>query len=319
MIVEVSTHGSIVKRNHDQLIIKNSEEKTEIPAEKVDAIIISSNSLISTGAIRLCLEKEIQMIISEWSGRPIARLWASTPGKSTEIRRLQYTNLDTQLGLKICKEIVILKLKRQKKLLLNLKNNRKKIIPQLDSAITTFEKSLQKVSTVSVSPNLKSNLLGIEGSCAVQYFKAVSLCLPKRWMFETRSQNPAHDEFNTVLNYIYGMGYSSVEKIIILSGLDPNAGFYHADTYGKPTLSFDIIELLRAEMDRIVISLFTKRKVKENWFQIQDDNKNLGIFLTKEGRHNLISAYYKNSRHKIEKESWNFCRKIIEKLHGAYS
>ena len=38
MIVEISTHGSSLKRDHDCFVIQNINEKIEIPAEKVDAI-----------------------------------------------------------------------------------------------------------------------------------------------------------------------------------------------------------------------------------------------------------------------------------------
>lgn len=57
MILEVSTHGSTIKRDHDSFIIHTKDEKNEIPAEKVDAVIVSANALISTQAIRLCIEK----------------------------------------------------------------------------------------------------------------------------------------------------------------------------------------------------------------------------------------------------------------------
>ena len=64
MIIEVSTHGSTIKRDHDSFVILSKDEKTEIPAEKVDAVIITANALISTSAVRLCLEKQIQMVIA---------------------------------------------------------------------------------------------------------------------------------------------------------------------------------------------------------------------------------------------------------------
>ena len=111
MIVEITTHGSTLKRNHDSFIVQTTDGKTEIPAEKVDAIIISSNSLISTQAVRLCIEKQIQLVISTWSGKPIARLWSSSPGKSTELRRSQYLNQDTVMGYEISLNILSKKLK----------------------------------------------------------------------------------------------------------------------------------------------------------------------------------------------------------------
>lgn len=312
MILEISTHGSTLKRDHDSFIIQNVEQKSEIPAEKVDAIIVSTNALISSQAIRLCLEKQIQLVIAEYGGKPIARLWSSTPGKATQIRRNQYLNVGTKVGFDICIDIMMTKLKRQKNLLIDLKNNRKQSTPEIESAILTIDASLKKVRQLSMNSNFKEVLLGLEGASAAQYFKAISHILPKRWVFKERSQHPALDEFNAVLNYVYGMGYSSIEKIVILSGLDPNAGFYHADSYGKPTLTFDIIELVRPLMDRTTISIFTKRKAKDNWFEKQNENN--VIFLSREGRRSMISSYVENAQKKIESEAWSFCKKLIHKF-----
>ncbi|MDE1766198.1 MAG: CRISPR-associated endonuclease Cas1, partial [Thaumarchaeota archaeon] len=259
MIVEVATHGSVIKRDHESFVVKNADSTSEIPAEKIDVIIISSNSLVSTQAIRLCIEKEIQLVISDWAGRPIARLWSSTPGKATQIRRNQYLTQETKLAFEISKHIVQVKLEKQRKFLRYLKNNRDNAPEQVEKAISAITKSISSVCRLDYSVDAKNTLLGYEGSSAMQYFSAVSKSLPIKWQFKDRSQNPARDAFNATLNYLYGIAYGSVEKIIILSGLDPNAGFYHSDIYGKPTLSFDIIELVRSDIDRTIVSVFTKR------------------------------------------------------------
>jgi len=315
LILEISTHGSYLRRDHDSFVIVSGETKNEIPAEKVESIIITANASISTQAIQLCIEKEIQLVIAEWSGRPIGRFWVSMPGKSTEIRRMQYANMNSDIGLEISKEIVGLKLKRQRRLLLELKNNRNSNILHLESAIQSIGNIITKLNDGTRFD--KSTLLGLEGSCASQYFKAISDCLPKKWMFEQRSQNPALDEFNSVLNYTYALGYSTVEKIIILSGLDPNAGFYHADSYGKPTLSFDLMELSRPLMDKMVISFFTKKKARDDWFEINDVGRKLGIYISKDARRTIISDFNEKNKKVIEKDSWNFCRHLIEKITGS--
>jgi CRISPR-associated protein Cas1 len=309
LIVEVSTHGSVLKRDHETFLIVNANEKLEVPAEKVDAILITANALISTHAVRLCIERNIQLVIADWSGRPLGRLWVSTPGKNTEIRRKQYINQDTAIAFNIALEITTIKLKGQKRLLVDLKNNRQNSSDELESAIYAISGAITRLSDIRFGPGWKETLLGLEGSSAAAYFKAISVSLPPKWSFEQRSQYPAKDGFNSVLNYIYGMGYTSVEKVVIMSGLDPNAGFYHADSYGKPTLSFDIIELVRPLMDRTAISLFTKRIVREDWFENQDRVE--GVFLSKNARSTIIEAYIEKNKKAVEKESWDYCKKII--------
>jgi CRISPR-associated protein Cas1 len=125
MIVEISEHGSALKRSHDCFLVQTSSDKIEIPAEKVDAILITANALVSTQAVSLCLEKGIQLVLANWSGKPFGRFWMSTPGRATEIRRRQYLNQESVLAFEFSKEMVLRKLRAQKKLLGDLKNNRK--------------------------------------------------------------------------------------------------------------------------------------------------------------------------------------------------
>lgn len=313
MIIEINTHGSTLKRNHDSFIIQTKDEKTEIPAEKVDAVMVSANVLISTQVVRLCVEKQIQLVISAWSGKPIARLWSSTQGRSTQLRRNQYLNQDTVIEFEISVMVLEKKLREQKAFLIDLKNNRKSPPVKLENAITTINNAIKKVKNIKYSKNYKATLLGLEGASAANYFQAISSILPKKWFTEKRSQHPAHDPFNAVLNYLYGMAYADVEKIIILSGLDPNAGFFHSDSYGKPTLSYDIIETVRPVVDRLTVTSFTKKMVHDDWFETQNDITN-GIFLSKKARQFFITTYVENGRKIIETRSWNFCKNIVKKL-----
>ncbi len=310
MIVEISEHGSVLKRDHECFIVQTPTEKTEVPAEKVDAILVTANALISTQAVALCLEKNIQLVLANWAGKPFGRFWASTPGRATEYRRKQYLHQETPLAFKVSKDIVECKLRAQRKLLVDLKSNRKIPNETICNSIKAISKSLQSLNSLEYTLSFKQTLLGIEGFAAAEYFSAISSVLPKKYAFKERSRQPAQDKFNAVLNYVYGITYSSVEKVVILSGLDPNAGIYHADSYGKPTLVFDLIELFRAKVDRIAVKLFTKKCVKDSWFTSSEDAP-LGVFLSKEGRKAVITAYMQDASSAVEKESWLYCRKIM--------
>lgn len=302
MLLEISTHGSSIKRDHESFVIKSDGKTHDVPAEKVSAIFVTANAVISTQAIKLAMERQIQVVLADWAGRPFARMWASSQGKASGLRRWQYLNQDTDVGMSLAADITQKKIRRQKAALTKLRSNRVTSPLEVNSALQSIDKLLTKKS----SPT-KDVLLGIEGMAAREYFTAISVLLPKEWQFKSRSQHPALDGFNAVLNYMYGIAYSDVEKIIILSGLDPNAGFYHADSYGKPTLSYDLIELSRPIVDRSAVALFTKRLARKSWFEEQDGS----VFLTKTGRGVVISKYVDSCKKYIERETWDYCRKII--------
>ncbi|OHB91174.1 MAG: CRISPR-associated endonuclease Cas1, partial [Planctomycetes bacterium RIFCSPHIGHO2_12_42_15] len=134
---------------------------------------------------------------------------------------------------------------------------------------------------------IRGSIMGIEGSGGRIYFEAVSFIMPDRYKFEGRSRNPAKDEFNTLLNYTYGILYSKVEKACIIAGLDPYVGIIHTDHYNKKSMVFDIIENYRIWADETVIKLFAGREVKQEHF----DKLENGFTLNKEGKAMLVSAF----------------------------
>lgn len=129
--------------------------------------------------------------------------------------------------------------------------------------------------------------MGIEGRAGRTYWEAVNLLLPDTFQFAERSRNPAKDEFNCLLNYAYGVLYSTVERACILAGLDPYVGFIHTDHYQKKSLVFDLIECYRIWADETVVGLFAARKIKPTQF----DRLQNGLTLNKEGKAVLMEAF----------------------------
>lgn len=309
MIVEVSSHGSTIKRDHELFVITDKDgTRNEVPSEKINCLVVSANALVSTAAIRLCVERHIQLIISQYGGKPVARLWSSTPGRASQIRRKQYTVADPKI-FDICKKILLTKAKRQRQLLAQLQHNRK--TDSISDVIDSITASIKTVKEEPYHAEWKARFLGFEGSIAQKYFSCIGQILPQKYQFSARSQHPGLDPFNATLNYLYGMGYNTVEKAVIMSALDPHAGFYHADGYGKPTLAYDIIEYNRATIDKLAITLFARRQVSDTWFEKQDDGS---ITLTKQARYALIQNYRQECEKKIETESYKICTGMVKEL-----
>lgn len=318
MIIDITTHGASLHRKRERFIVKVPDQKDEeVAAEMVDAILITSNAMVSTAAMRLCIERHIQLVISSWSGRPLARIWASSPGRQTQIRRQQYLNTDTEFAFDTTRKLLLEKLSKQKRFLSELKQNRdpSEITDNLANAVSFFNQTIRTVRDFPYGTGFAQSFLGFEGSCATRYFEMISATLPVKWRFERRTQNPGLDPFNAALNYLYGMAYSSIEKIVILSGLDPTAGFYHKDSYSKPTLVFDLIEPCRPTMDKALVYLFSRRMVRDGWFS-NDANNDIspGIEITKYGRYELIKTYKNVCQNLLEKDTWKRCRNIVAQL-----
>ena len=75
-----------------------------------------------------------------------------------------------------------------------------------------------------------------------------------------------------MLNYSYAILASEVLKSLHMSGLDPYAGFLHADLYGRTSLVFDVMEEFRQQIvDKSVLKLINLGQIKKNDFEIKND------------------------------------------------
>jgi CRISPR-associated protein Cas1 len=286
MQLVINTYGSYLQKNGDCFKVKTDEKVFEISCKKVSSILISTAAYITTDAIKMAMENNIDIVFVDEFGDPYGRVWHSKLGSTTLIRRRQLEIAETDEGFNLALEWVKTKFDNQINLLKRLRQTR----PHRSAEITSYIDRLQNVmrGLDSLSGAIGENrgtIMGLEGSVGRIYFEALSSMMPDRFRFEGRSRNPAKDEFNALLNYAYGVLYSKVEKSCIIAGLDPYVGFIHTDHYNKKSLVFDLIENYRAWADEAVINLFASRKVKVEHF----DSIPNGFTLNKEGKAVLIT------------------------------
>jgi CRISPR-associated protein Cas1 len=168
---------------------------------------------------------------------------------------------------------------------------------------------------------MRNSIMGYEGNISKKYFDALNYLLPDRYKFKKRTFRPAEDEFNCLLNYGYGVLYGKVEKALIIAGLDPYVGILHTDGYNKKSFVFDFIEIYRHHIDRIVMKLFSRKKVRKSHF---DEIKG-GVTLNKGGKEVFLTAlnkyfdqsiYYKGRQIKVNNiiqfDCHNLANRIIE-------
>ncbi len=308
MILEIIDDGAYITRDHESFLIKTKDKKLTIPAKKIDSINIIANAAVSTSMIRLCLENEINLVISKRNGYPEGRFWYPTLGKNSTIRRKQYLNVDTYFGVKVSNELVRLKIKGQYKIAYQIWKNRKNKRNNINRYLKVLKSTIKTLKENQLIK--KDKLLGIEGAAASAYFNIFKVAIPKKLEFLHRDQI-AKDPINVVLNYLYGICYREIESSIIITGLDPNSGFYHKDRYGEPTLTFDLIEVFRPLIDNLVLYMISKNIIKEKWF----DRDYEIISLTNEARKTLIDQYYKKLHKQIKKNSIKLCYQIINDLY----
>jgi CRISPR-associated protein Cas1 len=308
MQLVINTYGSYLHKIEDCFEIKVDEQKQKVSANKVESILITTGVSFSSDAIELAMQHNIDVVFLDKFGNPYARVWQPKLGSTTLIRRRQLEIAETELGLQWVIEWIRQKLDNQIEFLQELSRHRDKKADQIADCLKKIEQSREKLSLLQGSLDEKrSEIMGLEGSSGRTYFAALAMLVPERFAFEGRSRQPAKDEFNAMLNYCYGILYSMVEKACILAGLDPFVGFLHTDNYNKKSLVFDLIELYRIIGDKTVFYLFSKRQVKQDYF---DAIKN-GMMLNKEGKKALIAAFNERMETSIRYRGRNIKQKDI--------
>jgi CRISPR-associated protein Cas1 len=320
----LNTYGSYLRKKENCFIVKNEDQVFEVSAKKVRTIIITTSAFLSTDAIKLAMDNNIDIIFLDDYGHPYGRVWQSKLGSTTLIRRRQLEIANDERGLELAKGWVARKFENQIEFLNQLKNTRPEKASKLLEWIGSLEESLAKLKSLEGTIDDKRNsIMGYEGSGGRVYFEALSYIIPERFKFEGRSRQPAEDEFNCLLNYGYGVLYSMVDKACIIAGLDPYLGFLHTDNYNKRSLVYDLIEMFRILVDKTVVHLFSQRQVKVEYF----DKLPRGMTLNKEGKAFLIEALNNTFERNVRYRGRNIknrdiiqfeCHQIANRLIAQY-
>lgn len=305
MKITINTPGTYLSKNGECFQVSCEDRKEDISVKKVEQIMITTAAAISTDAILLAVDNNIDIIFLRYNGEPYGRVWHSKLGSISTIRRKQLMLQYNKYGLELVKEWIRQKLQNQKDFLKNLLMNRRDEKRQsiIRDAIEKIHELQEKVNKLSASDidEARYSLQGYEGSAGRIYFQTLGQLLPEKYKFESRSRNPAKDAFNCMLNYSYGVLYSQVEKACIIAGLDPYIGIMHTDNYNRQALVYDIVELYRGYMDEIVFKLFTGKKIKDEYFNPVEG----GVYLNEDGKRVLIEAINKTMSGKIKYKGKN--------------
>ncbi len=271
--------------------MKNEDKVFEVSVRKVDSIMITTSAYLSTDALKMAIENNIDVIFLDEFGDPYGRVWHSKLGSTVLIRRKQLEVSAVEEGLGLAKEWIAAKVENQIDFLERLKKPREDKAEKLEESIKGITEMKVRINALTGTiDERRGTVMALEGAAGKIYFEALSYIMPDRFRFGGRSRNPAKDEFNALLNYAYGVLYSLVEKACIIAGLDPYIGFLHTDNYNKKSLVFDLIEMYRVFAEEPVVYLFSGRKVKVEYF----DEVKGGFILNKDGKAVLIEALNKN-------------------------
>lgn len=285
----LNTFGTSLNRDNEGFVITHKDGRQRIPVDGIKSIQISRGAQITSDAVLLAIEHEIEVLFMDKTGMPIGRIWSPKYGSISTIRKGQLNFTFSKDALIWIKEIIRQKIENQQALLLMMKSDDHTIRAKCEKSISKLDDYRNKIATIDgeIVSDVSAQLRGWEGAASKIYFETLNLYIPEQYRFETRTQHPAMDIVNSLLNYGYGILYGKIEGALIKAGIDPYIGVLHRDDYNRPVLVYDVIEVYRVWVDYVVYSLISQQIINEDYYSIREDGS---YWLENLGRRVLIQS-----------------------------
>ena len=263
----VDTRGAYIGKYQGRLQVRQGRHVLqEAPLMHLEQLIISGRAVsLSADAVSACAGQGIPIHFVSYQGTPYAGLYTSGLTGTVQTRRAQLVAYDDHRGVHLAKAFARGKIGNQAALLRYLAKYRKDVDPHLHGILlqiaTDLENYVTRVRELDgeTVESMRATLMGVEGQAAAVYWQGIKRAVAVGDDWPGRRGRGAHDPANAALNYAYGILYGQVEWAIVLAGLDPYAGFCHADRPGKPSLVLDLIEEFRQPAaDRAVFAMLNR-------------------------------------------------------------
>lgn len=307
--VHVTDPGARVGRRGEELSVRSpGAEEVKIPIANVGSVTVYGNAQITSQALRLCVDREVQVHWLSGLGAPVASLAPTAPTGHRHVRQLRALD-DPEHRLGLARRLVSAKVASQLRFVLRSTRGGPRG-REVIAGVQVLRRCLRNAASASSAPTL----LGVEGAAAAAYFGVLpallSAELPEALRVTRRSKRPPKDPVNALLSFGYGLLYRMVTGAIVNVGLHPGVGFYHVPRAAAHPLALDLMELFRvALVDMPVIAALNRRT-----FDSEADFHSVpgGVWLTDAGRAKLIEIFERRChdewRHDVVGYSLSYAR-----------
>ncbi|MBK7203145.1 CRISPR-associated endonuclease Cas1 [Candidatus Amarolinea dominans] len=265
----VEEYGAFVGKKQGRVVVTVKDKiVAEAPLLHLQTIVVASNGVsVSSDVLAACCEEGIPIHFVDSRGRAYASVYSAGLTGTVRTRRAQLKAYDEKIALTLARAVARAKLQNQAGLLRYAAKYRQESAPEvyailrdaMTEVLVKADEALRVLPEAAHIETLRESLLAVEGQGAQHYWRGFAALLPKNLEWPGRTGRGALDPVNSALNYGYGILYGQVERAIVLAGLDPYAGFVHADRPGKPSLVFDLVEPFRQPVvDRALLNFLNK-------------------------------------------------------------
>jgi CRISP-associated protein Cas1 len=263
-------------------------EARVVPMRAVEVLFVPKGTQMLSDVLFAALQHDIDVQWVDRRGAPQGRLWSNKFGSISMVRKQQLAFAAHPDATAWVRDVLKEKIGNQVAALYSLAMHAEEgliqeAVQKMSDAILKLDHTDVTVAVHEASVRLRS----LEAHASRTYFQMLSKLLPPAYHSTARSQHPALDMFNGMLNYAYGMLYGKVETALLKAGIDPYIGIFHRDEYNRPVLVYDVIERYRAWADYTVCSLCKQEVMFLEFFEVEQG----AFYLNPFGKRLLIQAF----------------------------
>jgi CRISPR-associated protein Cas1 len=238
-------HALVRRDTEDCLLIQIPERRGEggailasarkkcIPLIKVEDVVVMGDVTIMASAVRLLLERNIEIHFLNHYGVFQGRL---TPGlsKNSLLRLAQHrAHHETRKRCQLARSFVIGKLSNQRTMLqrANRRQTDPRFVQEIQQMGHIIRQLTELVSADVTAPTLANGdsgmqgtdiatILGLEGAASAMYFRGFGQMISdqQQWPFPGRVKRPPTDPINALLSYGYALLTSQVASAVQIVG-----------------------------------------------------------------------------------------------------
>ncbi len=262
------SEGSTARKVGPRIAVeKDGEIIGRLPVRSIDGVVIGRNAQMTTQVIFELLELSIPIIYIDDYGKIVGNLCNDKQTAARLLRQIEiFRNSEKQIIL--AREIISEKISNQQNLLKQYAKT--KDADKLSGKIKRLKTQGDKINLLNDIEEIR----GVEGMASKIYFSAFPELIDlTRWSWKGRTQHPATDPINALLNYGYAFLEREVRIAVALAGLDARIGFFHSNDGRKDALVFDLMEFFRQPViDRFVLNLINRKMISPDDFNKTKDD-----------------------------------------------
>lgn len=281
----LTEQGAVLKKTGRRLIVEKDDTKLlDMPAAKVEGVMVFGNVQFTTQAVRLMLKQGVEMALFTRRGRLLGQI-TDPATKNIDLRKAQFGRYsEAGFVLELARVLVSAKLANCLEFVRQFGHNHPET--QLDSEADHLERLRPRIAKAAGLPDL----LGLEGSGARVYFQAFAKMVRHTFSFVGRRRRPATDPVNALLSLGYTMVYNEIASLLDGMGFDPYLGYYHQPRHGHATLASDLLEEFRTPLvDRFTLKIVNNRMFQEEDFYLHEPSG--GVYLKDAARNRYFASY----------------------------